>query len=75
MNGGECVSVELIFGALALLLGLICIAGLITGVVSRTAGLHVARKTGPLAYWTYVVTWGLLALMAAWVAVQSHLTS
>ena len=66
---------NVIFGVLALLLGSICIGGLITGAVSRTAGPYAARKTEPLVYWTYIVVWGLLALIAAWVAVQAHLTN
>lgn len=69
------VSVEVVFGALALFLGAICIDGLITGAVSRTAGLHAARKTEPKLYWAFVVMWGILGLMAAWVAVQSHFTT
>lgn len=66
---------ESIFGAFALVLGSIFISGLLTGVVLRTPGPHAARKTEPLAYWAFVIVWGLLALMTAWVAVQSHLTN
>lgn len=69
------VSLEIVFGALALMLGSICIDGLITGAVSRTAGLHASWKSEPMVYWGFVVTWGLLGLMAAWVAVQAHFTT
>jgi uncharacterized membrane protein len=60
-----------IFGMFAFLLGWLSLFGLLTGVVSRTAGLHAARKTEPLAYWAFVLAWGLLALLAAWVALQA----
>jgi hypothetical protein len=69
------MSIELIFGAFALLLGLICIGGLTTGVFSRPLGRPAERKTEPLVYWTYVATWGLLALVAALVALRLHLTN
>ncbi|MEO7411433.1 MAG: hypothetical protein ABIU10_08990 [Sphingomicrobium sp.] len=65
---------NVIFGVLALLLGSICVSGLVTGAVAKTAGLHAERKSEPLAYWTYIAMWGFLALLAAWVAVQAHLT-